>query len=92
MMDDFLLYSRLALHLITAGLLLSYRCRRTSKPLVSLLAALITGASLSLAAHVIFMRPESHQFIALTITAAVFFVIVRSNGNLAKVFQWRKLT
>lgn len=92
MMDDFLLYSRLALHLITAGLLLSYRCRRTSKPFISFLAALITGASLSLAAHVIFMRPESHQFIALAITATVFFAIVRSNGNLAKAISWGKVS
>lgn len=91
MMDEFLVYSRLVLHLVTAAILMSYRCNRTTKPMISILAALLAGISLALAIHGIVLRPESHQLITLLITSACLFVVARSRGNLAKALKLRKV-
>lgn len=85
MMDELLLYSRLALHMITFAFLVSYRTRETSRPWLSVVAAGMAGVSLAAAAHVVLMRPESHQLLALMVTAAACVAVVRCRGNLARV-------
>ncbi len=89
MMDELLLYSRLALHMITFVFLVSYRTRETSRPWLSIVAAGLAGVSLAAAAHVVLMRPESHQLLALMVTAAACVVVARCRGNLARVGRWK---
>ena len=91
MMDELLLYSRLTLHMITFAFLVSYRTRETSRPWLSVVAAGLAGVSLAAAAHVVLMRPESHQLVALMVTAAACVVVVRCRGNLARVGGWKAM-
>lgn len=89
MMDELLIYSRLVLHMITFAFLVSYRTGETSRPWLSVVAAGLSGVSLAAAAHVVLMRPESHQLVALTVTAAACVVVVRCRGNLGRVGRWK---
>ena len=86
-MDDLVLYTRLVLHIITFGWLVSYRCGQTDRALVSFVAALLAGLSLAAAAHAVLMKPQDHQMTALIITAIGCIAIARSRGNLARVFR-----
>lgn len=90
-MDDLILYMRLLLHLTTAAFLISYKCTKNSRPLVSILAALIAGISLAAAAHAILIKPDTHQLELLAVTAVFCFAIVRSRGNLGRIFNGGKL-
>lgn len=90
-MDDLILYMRLLLHLTTAAFLISYKCTKNSRPVVSILAALIAGVSLAAAAHGLLIRPSAHQIELLIVTAAFCFAIVRSRGNLGRIFNGGKL-
>lgn len=90
MMDDFLLYSRLVLHLITFAFLVSYRTRETRKPLISLLAATFSGVSLACAAHIVLRPPQGDQLIATLATLAGAVLVVRCGGNLGRALRWGK--
>lgn len=84
-----MLYTRLALHMITFAFLVSYRTTETSRPVVSLVAAGLAGVSLAAAAHVVLMKPDDNQLVALVVSAAGCAVVVRSRGNLGRVFKWK---
>ena len=86
-MDDILLWVRLALHLITLSLLVSYRTTKTSRPVVSILASALAGVSLAAAAHIVIFRPELLQLPALLFTALGAVMVIRCRGNLARVFS-----
>lgn len=89
MIDDILLYVRLILHLVTFAFLVSYRTRRTSRPMVSLLAAMLAGISLASAAHIVLMHPQGSQWIATLATLAGTVLVVRCGGNLGRIGRWR---
>lgn len=87
MMDELLMFIRFSLHMTTFAFLVSYRTQETSRPWVSLAAATIAGLSLASAAHIVLMRPECGHFPAIIIALACCAAVVRSRGNLAKVFK-----
>lgn len=89
-MDDILLYSRLALHGVTFAFLVSYRTNETSRPLLSVFAASLAGFNLAAAAHILIIRPESHQMTMLVIAALCCVVVVRCRGNLARALTWKR--
>lgn len=88
MIDEALLYIRLGLHLVTFAYLVSYRTQRTSRPFVSLVAAMAAGASLACAAHIVLMRPQGGQMLATVLALLGAVVVARCGGNLARAFKW----
>src|SRR5690554_1312635 len=89
MNEDLLLYIRLALHLVTFAYLVSYRTTETSRPLVSLVAAMAAGVSLAAAAHIVLLKPQGGQMMATLLALAGAVAVARCGGNLARVFKGR---
>jgi len=89
MADEPLLYMRLALHLVTFAYLVSYRTTETSRPLVSLVAAMAAGVSLAAAAHIVLIKPQGGQMMATLLALAGAIAVARCGGNLARVFKGR---
>src|SRR5690554_2660592 len=87
MNEDLLLYIRLGLHLVTFAYLVSYRTTETSRPLVSLIAAMAAGVSLAAAAHIVLMKPQGGQMMATLLALAGAVAVARCGGNLARVFK-----
>src|SRR5690606_247569 len=88
MNEDLLLYIRLALHLVTFAYLVSYRTTETSRPFVSLVAAMAAGVSLAAAAHIVLIKPQGGQVVVTLLTLAGAVAVARCGGNLARVFKW----
>src|SRR5690554_8112157 len=87
MNEDLLLYIRLALHLVTFAYLVSYRTTETSRPLVSLIAAMAAGVSLAAAAHIVLMKPQGGQMMAPLLALGGAVAVARGGGRLARGFK-----
>src|SRR5690606_7508928 len=87
MNEDLLLYIRLALHLVTFAYLVSYRTAQTSRPFVSLVAAMAAGVSLAAAAHIVLIKPQGGQMMATLLALAGAMAVARSGGDWARVFK-----